>query len=138
MWHQHHCYMYHTVLLCSHQQVFNPHGQLWPLVQIPIFQLHNLLCKSFWVTSNRGSASTSMVRTTPAGSSGATCPASLSSSDYESLAPAGGRLIVACFPPFCPAFFGFPFFWGIQKTIKMKENGKKRILTCAIRGFDVR
>ena len=77
------------------------------------------------VTSNRGSASTFMVRTTPASPSGATCPASLSSTDDELLAPAGGRLIAACSPPFCPAFFGFPFFWGIQKTIKMKEKRKK-------------
>ena len=68
-----------------------------------------------------------MVRTTPAGPSGTIGPGSLSSSDDESLAPAGGRLILAYFPPFCAAFFGFPFFWGIQKTIKKKENRKKRI-----------
>ena len=45
---------------------------------------------------------------------------------------------MACFAPFYPTFFGFPFFWGIQKTIKMKGNRKKRILTCVILGFDVR
>ena len=67
-----------------------------------------------------------MVQTTPAGPSGATYPAaSLSSSDDESLASARGRLIVACFAPFCPDFFGFPFFLGIHKTLNQQEEQEK-------------
>ena len=37
----------------------------------------------------------------------------------------GGKLIVACFPPFCPAFFRFPFFRDIRKTVNQEEEHKK-------------
>ena len=32
---------------------------------------------------------------------------------------------MACFPPFCPAFFGFPFFWGIQKIVNQEGEQEK-------------